>query len=62
MSKISTTLLFCMGTQIAFLYTTIKGYRAKDWENSIQKFVDYLGVFIGIPFFIFTIYAFFTSL
>ncbi|WP_419022396.1 hypothetical protein [Emergencia sp.] len=62
MDKTSITILICMAGEVMLLSTAVTGYRRKGWENSIQKFSDYFGVFIGTPLFIFTIYAFFKTL
>lgn len=62
MEKISITLLFCMGGEFWLIKSAVTGFRKKKWEDTLQKYVDYFGVFVGIPMFIITLAAFIDSL
>ncbi|MEY8368913.1 hypothetical protein AALA24_09090 [Anaerovoracaceae bacterium 42-11] len=61
MSHISITLLFCLGGLFWLVKSAWRGYKKKKWEEPLQKYVDYFGVFIGIPFFIITLLGFLVS-
>ena len=62
MSDISITLLLCLGGQFWLVRGAWRGFKRKYWEEPLQKYVDYLGVFIGIPLFAIAVLGFLKSI
>ncbi len=62
MPHISITLLFCLGGEFWLIRSALKGYKRKQWDEPLQKYVDYFGTFAGIPMFIVTFLGFLESI